>query len=125
MSEAAIVNAIAVDLIAMANGDARKALVIAAAWLPADDLPLCMQPGFDPESPGREYEIRKADAEAAYGAADEIPEHDCPRQRFLDDPIAMEYKVASQVVGLIPCPVCDAADDDSKWYQGSSRNPGL
>jgi hypothetical protein len=25
-----------------------------------DDMPMCMQPGFNPETPGRDYESRKA-----------------------------------------------------------------
>ncbi len=28
-----------------------------------DDTPMCMQPGFDPETPGREYESRLACAD--------------------------------------------------------------
>jgi hypothetical protein len=63
MSEEAIVKAIAEDIIVLAKGNARKAFVIAGLWLPSNDMPLCMQTGFDPESPGREYEMRKADAE--------------------------------------------------------------
>jgi hypothetical protein len=40
------------------------------------------------------------------GVAD--PGHDCPKQAFLDDPITEAYGVGSEMVGLIPCPVCDA-----------------
>ena len=33
--------------------------------------------------------------------------HDCPRERFLDDPITRAYGVGSEMVGRSVCPVCD------------------
>jgi hypothetical protein len=66
-----IVRAIADGLIALADGDYRKAQVLAAAYLPNSDLPLCMQPGFDPEQPGREAEARSFGNPAPrFGATD-------------------------------------------------------
>jgi hypothetical protein len=38
----------------------------------------------------------------------EYPEHDCPRDAFLEDPITVAYGVGSEMVHLIPCSICDA-----------------
>lgn len=63
-----IVAAIADDILALAGGDARKAQVLAAAYLSNDDdLPLSMRPGFDPELPGKEAEERSI---PRFGATD-------------------------------------------------------
>ena len=36
------------------------------------------------------------------------PDHDCPKQEFLDDPITRAYGVGAEMVALVPCAVCDA-----------------
>lgn len=43
---------------------------------------------------------------AEYGVSE--PEHDCPKDRFLADPITQAYGVGAEMVDQIPCPVCDA-----------------
>lgn len=48
---------------------------------------------------------RESDAYEAHYAA---LAHDCPKQEFLDDPITVAYGVGSEMVRLVPCPVCDA-----------------
>jgi hypothetical protein len=40
----------------------------------------------------------------------EYPDHDCPREAFLDDPITQAYCVGSEMVHLVACPVCDAEE---------------
>jgi hypothetical protein len=42
---------------------------------------------------------------------DDEPGHDCPKDRFLEDPITTAYGVGSEMVSLIPCPVCDARSE--------------
>jgi hypothetical protein len=54
---------------------------------------------------------------------DVIPEHDCPKQAFLDNHITKNFGITDQMVGFIPCPVCDTVDS-SNWYPGSSRSSG-
>jgi hypothetical protein len=38
------------------------------------------------------------------------PDHDCPKQEFLDDPITRAYGVGAEMVALVSCPVCDAEE---------------
>ena len=54
-------------------------------------------------------EVCAAEA-AAYAKWAESRSHDCPRDRFLEDPITTSYGVGSEMVHLIPCPVCDAEE---------------
>lgn len=36
------------------------------------------------------------------------PDHDCPKERFLSNPITQHYGVGGEMVHLVPCPTCDA-----------------
>jgi hypothetical protein len=67
------------------------------AWAPESDYPEWARDGYTGPAP--------EDAE-------QYPEHDCPKQQFLDDPIAAAYGVGSEMVGLIRCPVCDADEEE-------------
>jgi hypothetical protein len=39
-------------------------------------------------------------------------EHDCPKDKFLEDPITTYYGVGGEMVDLVPCPICDAREQD-------------
>jgi hypothetical protein len=65
-------------------------------------------------NPMRAYSTWEADAQrmaaliAQLTHAGAIPEHDCPRQEFLEDPITEAYGVGGEMLHLIDCAVCDA-----------------
>jgi len=47
----------------------------------------------------------------AQDEANRYPEHDCPKNQFLEDPITQAYGVGSEMVGLISCAVCDRREE--------------
>jgi hypothetical protein len=52
-------------------------------------------------------------APPGYGERDDaVPDHDCPRDAFLADPITRYYGVGGEMLHLISCPVCEARERD-------------
>jgi len=56
----------------------------------------------DPD-PRTEAELDQLHEEEHYG----LPEHDCPRDNFLEDPITRHYGVGGEMLHLIHCGVCE------------------
>jgi ssDNA-binding Zn-finger/Zn-ribbon topoisomerase 1 len=52
-------------------------------------------------------QVEPYDADEQDGAYDYVADHDCPKDRFLDDPITQEYGVGGEMVALIRCHTCE------------------